>query len=453
MSKIIVPHIHKIEGEAGFWAEVTETGKVEHLKIETLKGLRQIEGILVGRRAQEVPIIVSRICGICPVVHILNACRALEKALEVEVSRDITLLRKLFLASQIVQSHTLHLFFLSLPDFFNIENDLELMKKFKKETKAALKIRDFSLELTEIIGGRKVHPVTPKIGGFLRLPKADDFKKALKDYSEIIDSAQLLAKTFENLSYPEFYRETSFACLNPEKEYLVEEFRQGFLSENLSSRSEPKFSYGEYTFLQSSSVIIESKKEAVENFYSKEIEEDLKNPPVKRVKYHGKTYMLGAIARIKNNSQFLNPLAKKLFENFKKKQKISDEEFFGNIYHNLFCQAVEVLHFLEESQKLMEEIIESGIKDEKTEIKIREGEGISAMEAPRGTLFDHLAIDKDGRISSCDIITPTAQFLANIEEDLKVLLPTILKLSEVEKRRKIRALIRIYDPCISCAIH
>jgi coenzyme F420-reducing hydrogenase alpha subunit len=424
--KITVPHIHKIEGEAGFWAEVTKTGEIKHLKIETLKGLRQIEGILIGRRAQEVPIIVSRICGICPVVHILNACRALEKALEIEVSKDITLLRKLFLASQIIQSHTLHLFFLSLPDFFKIENDLELMKRFKKETKAALKIRDFSLEVTDIIGGRKVHPVTPKIGGFLRLPKAEDFKKVSESYSEIMDSAQLLAKTFENLSYPEFYRETSFACLNPEKEY---------------------------TFLQSSSIIINNKKETVENFYSKEIEEDLKNPPVKRVKYHGKTYMLGAIARIKNNSQFLNPLADKLFKDFKKKQKISDEEFFGNIYHNLFCQAVEVLHFLEESQKLMKEIMESGIKDEKTEIKIREGEGLSAMEAPRGTLFDHLAIDKDGRISSCDIITPTAQFLANIEEDLKVLLPTILNLSEEEKRRKIRALIRIYDPCISCAIH
>jgi len=426
MTKIIIPHIHKIEGEAGFWAEVTETGKVEHLKIETLKGLRQIEGILVGRRAQEVPIIVSRICGICPVVHILNACRALEKALDMEVSRDITLLRKLFLASQIVQSHTLHLFFLSLPDFFDIENDLELMKRFKKETKAALKIRDFSLELTDIIGGRKVHPVTPKIGGFLRLPKAGDFKKVLKNYSEIIDSAQLLAKTFENLSYPQFYRETNFVSLLGE---------------------------GEYSFLQSNHVAINDKKSIISNFYSNEIEEDLKNPPVKRVKYHGKTYMLGAIARIKNNSQFLNPLAKKLFEDFKKKNKLSDKEFFGNIYHNLFCQAVEVLHFLEESQKLMKEIIESGIKDEQTEIKIREGEGVNAMEAPRGTLFDHLAIDKDGRISSCDIVTPTAQFLANIEEDLKVLLPTILKLSEKEKRRKIRALIRIYDPCISCAIH
>ena len=111
--KITVPHIHKIEGEAGFWAEVTKTGEIKHLKIETLKGLRQIEGILIGRRVQEVPLIVSRICGICPVVHILNACRALEKALGIEVSEDITLLRKLFLASQIIQSHTLHLFFLT----------------------------------------------------------------------------------------------------------------------------------------------------------------------------------------------------------------------------------------------------------------------------------------------------------------------------------------------------
>jgi coenzyme F420-reducing hydrogenase alpha subunit len=426
MTKITVPHIHKIEGEAGFWAEVTKTGKIEDLKIETLKGLRQIEGLLVGRRAQEVPLIVSRICGICPVVHILNACRALEKALDLKIPEDITLLRKLFLASQIIQSHTLHLFFLSLPDFFDIENELELMKRFKKETKAALKIRDFSLELTDIIGGRKVHPVTPRIGGFLRLPKIEDFKKVMSEYPEIMDSAQLLAKTFENLSYPEFQRETSFASLFPGKEY---------------------------TFYQSNFILIDNKKSTISNFYSNGIEEDFKSPPVKRVKYQGKTYMLGAIARVRHNSEFLNPLAKKLFEDFKKKNKLSDKEFFGNIYHNLFCQAVEVLHFLEESQKLMKEIIESGIKEEKAEFQIREGEGISAMEAPRGTLFDHMKIDKDGRILECNIITPTAQFLANIEEDLKILLPEILKLSEKEKRRKIRALIRIYDPCISCAIH
>jgi len=130
--KITIPHIHKIEGEAGFWATVTKTGKIEELKFQTLLGLRQIEGILVGRRYFEVPIVVSRICGICPVPHILAACIALENALNVKVSEQTILLRKLLLAANIIHSHTLHLFFLSLPDFFNIENDLEFLKKFKK---------------------------------------------------------------------------------------------------------------------------------------------------------------------------------------------------------------------------------------------------------------------------------------------------------------------------------
>ena len=139
---INVPHIHKIEGDAGFWAKVTKEGKVEDLKFQTLLGLRQIEGILIGRRVKDIPVVVSRICGICPVVHILNGVVSLEKALNVKPSPVVILLRKLFLASQIIQSHTLHLFFMALPDFYNIENDLELKDKFPKEAKAALKIRD-----------------------------------------------------------------------------------------------------------------------------------------------------------------------------------------------------------------------------------------------------------------------------------------------------------------------
>jgi sulfhydrogenase subunit alpha len=116
--KITVPHIHKIEGEAGFWARVTKTGKIEELKFQTLLGLRQIEGILVGRRYFEVPIVVSRICGICPVPHILGACTALENALNVKVSEQTVLLRKLLLAANIIYSHTLHLFFPFLALFY-----------------------------------------------------------------------------------------------------------------------------------------------------------------------------------------------------------------------------------------------------------------------------------------------------------------------------------------------
>lgn len=424
--KITVPHIHKIEGEAGFLAKVTKEGNVQELKVMVLEGLRQIEGILIGRRVEEVPLVVARICGICPVVHALNACVAAEKALGVKVSSSTVLLRKLLLASQIVQSHALHLFFLALPDFFDIENDLDLLKKFPKEAKAALKVRDFSLRITEIVGGRKVHPITPQIGGFSKLPEKEDFRKVLRDFPSVFSSAKTLAKTFQSLSYPDLKRKTSFTSL---------------------------FSKKEYPFYQANIVLIKDEKSTIGNFYSNKIEEDFKIPPVKKVRYQGRPYMLGAIARVRNNANFLSPQAKKFFEEFKRKKDLSDQEFFENSYHNLFCQAVEVLHLLEVSRDLIGRILKSDLKEARKEFKIKKGSGLSAMEAPRGTLFTYLEIDNQGRVLNCNIVTPTAQFLANLEEDLKVLLPSLLKLPEKKQKRKIRSLIRAYDSCISCAVH
>jgi len=425
MKKIIIPHIHKIEGEAGFWAEVSRDGKIEKLRLQTLLGLRQIEGILIGRRVEEVPIVVSRICGICPVVHILNACRALENTLEVKPSSLTTLLRKLLLAAQIVQSHALHLFFLALPDFFNIENDLDLMKRFKKEARAALKIREFSLRVTEIIGGRAIHPMRPQIGGFSKLPDKRDIQKLSKDLSEVYDAALFLVKTFQNLSYPSLQRKTNFVSLSPKKEYA--------------------FYQGEY--------ILTPKTFSIGDFFSSKIEEDLRRPPVKRVKHLGKPYMLGAIARIKNNQDLLSDEAKKSLGIFLKNHNLTSEKFFENTFYNLFCQTIEILHFLKKIGKLIQEILKQDLKERPFKLKIQKGSSLSAMEAPRGTLFTYFEVDTNGRILDCDIITPTAQFLNNLEEDLKVYLGNLLKVSPDERIRKIRALIRAYDPCISCATH
>ena len=424
--KITVPHIHKIEGEAGFWAKVTKTGEIEELEFQTLLGLRQIEGILIGRRYFEAPIVVSRICGICPVPHILAALTALEKTLDVRVSEQTILLRKLLLAANIIDSHTLHLFFLSLPDFFDIENDLELLKKFKKESKAALRIREIAEEIIKIIGGRTVHPITPIVGGFSKIPEKEKLKKVLEKINFVIEDAIFLIDTFKKINYPDFERETLFACVFNGKDYP-------FYLEKIVKIGEEKFTVGD--------------------FYSTKIEEDLKNPPVKKVKFRGKPYMVGAIARIKQNGKFLEKLTKEKLEEFKKENKISNEKFFKNTYFNLFSQAIEVLHFLKVSKNLIEEILKLPLKEEKPEIKFRPSSGLSALEAPRGILFHYYETDKDGRILNCNIITPTAQFLYNIEEDLKVLIPKILKLKQKEKIRKIRSLIRVYDPCISCATH
>ncbi|MGB9743224.1 MAG: nickel-dependent hydrogenase large subunit [Minisyncoccales bacterium] len=424
--KVSIPHIHKIEGEMGFFAEVARTGQIKKLKLTTQLGLRQIEGILVGRRAQDVPIVVSRICGICPVVHILNACLSLEKALEIQVSEVTTLLRKLFLASQIIHSHALHLFFMSLPDFLNIENDLDLFKKFKKESEAAIKIRDFALTITKIIGGRKVHPVTPTIGGFRRYPDKKELKKVLADYPATFELALFLIETLAKINYPQLLKSTDYLSL---------------------------FMPQDYAFYRAERVKIGQEVMSIGDFYSNEIEEDLKIPPVKRTKYKGKVYMLGAAGRIKNSFQNLNQVARSQLEKFLKEQNLTKEEFFQNRFYNLFSQGIEILHFLELSKALIEKLVQLDLSEEIKEVKINKGSGLSAMEAPRGTLFTYFEIDKNSRILNCNIITPTAQFLNNLEEDLKIFLPQIMNLSPKEKIKKIRSLIRVYDPCISCATH
>ena len=422
--KLTIPHIHKIEGEVGFWAEITKKGKVEKLKIETLLGLREIERILIGRRYFEAPIVVSRICGVCPIPHSLAACCALEKALGVKVSPLTVLLRKLLLSAGIIHSHTLHLFFLSLPDFFDIENDLVLLKKFPKETKIALEIRNLALKICKVVGGRAVHPITPKIGGFSKIPQKEKLKEILKEIPKIKEKTQILIETFKKINYPSLKRKTIFVSL---------------------------FSKKEYPFYESPKIKVKEKEMTIGDFYSVEIKEDLKSFPVKRVKFKGKPFMVGAVARLKNNLENLSPLAKENLKDFFK--IIKKEEFFENRYFNIFAQAIEILHFWEESEKLIKKILKTNLKEKLPKIKFKRSSGLGAIEAPRGTLFHYYEINKEGRITFCNIITPSAQFLNNIEEDLKVLLKNIASLSLKEKEKKIKSLIRAYDPCISCATH
>ncbi|MFH1656458.1 MAG: nickel-dependent hydrogenase large subunit [Candidatus Nealsonbacteria bacterium] len=424
--KISVPHIHKIEGDIGLWAEVTKQGKVESLKMQGLIGLRQIEGILIGRKVEEAPVVISRICGICPVVHILNAICAFENALSLKVSPLTILLRKLMLASQIIQSNALHLFFMSLPDFFNIENDLDLLKKFPKEADAAMKVRDYALDITKVVGIRAVHPLTFKIGGFRKMPDKEKLKKLLESSKLAIKNALILEKTLKKVSYPKFERKINFASLYSKKEY---------------------------PFYQADLIKIKDEEITIKDFYSNELIEDLKQAPIKKVKFRGEEYMLGSIARVKNNNALLNPIAKRILEDFVKEQGIDKEKMFDNIFYNLFYQFVEVVHFIEETEKIIKQVLIMDLNEKPKLIKMKQGTGLTAMEAPRGTLFDFMEIDKNGRVLNCNIITPSAQFLNNLEKDIKLYLPKIIKMSEKERARKIRSLARVYDPCISCATH
>lgn len=349
--KIKIEHIAKIEGHAGFVAHIVN-GDVKKAKFEIKQGKRFMEKLLEGRKYDEVPIICSRICGICPVVHQITSIRAIEDAFGIKPNQEIRNLRKIMLALQIIQSHTLHLF-LIWPD------------------KRILPIRDFVNNLLNIIGGRSIHPITLEVGGFKRIPNQKEIEKLMKEHGKILKSAIKIASQFKK--QPEFLRKTGY-----------------FASSDIYDGKLPK-----------------------------------KN---------NKTIMLGALARINLYSNKLNPHAKKLLH-----FKIPSYNSFMNIP----SQAIEIVHFLEEVKKISEKL---KYKNVSLDYKVKAGKGTAFCEAPRGILFHSYSIDSKGYIKKADIITPTLQFISNLEADIKEYL------KGTQDKEKIKRLIRAYDPCISCAI-
>jgi len=431
--EIKIDHIAKIEGHAGFAADIID-GRVDKARLEVQEGARLLEGILRGRDVYEVSQISARICGVCPVVHNLTSLKALEKALDIEISENTALLRQLMMLGQLINSHALHLFFFSLSDFFGIGKDLELIKKYPARAKDALLVRNFGNRLIEVIGGRSIHPLTPTIGGFLKLPDKQKLTELFKKTDRVLTSAENLAKLFLNLEYPDYIRTAPFVSLSQKPAYAIYDGLIKISGEAVEAPAK---------FL-----------EIVEQY-------QLTGSAVKRSLYQGKPFMVGAVSRLNNNATFLNPAAKKMFS----AAKIRLPNF--NPFYNIPAQALEIVHRVEESEKLLRKILskdltKNDIAEKKHLVKTRLAKikdataGTAAIEAPRGTLYYFYEITPGGKIANCRIITPTAQNLARLEEDLKDYLPEILGTKNVcraDCQAKIKMLVRAYDPCLTCATH
>jgi sulfhydrogenase subunit alpha len=417
---IKINHIAKMEGHAGFMASVLR-GDVKSSKLEVQEGIRLIEGVLIGRHFKDMPVVAQRICGICPVVHNLTSIKSIENALGIKVSEETEKLREIMELGQIIHSHALHLFFLSLADFFDIDNDLKLVEKYPEETKKAMRIREYGMEIIKIIGGRVIHPLANEVGGFKKMPNTSDLKKLVFSSREILEEALALAKFFKKIKVPDFWRETEYVSLSKTGKYAI---YNGDIISN----------HGLHI--------------PVENFENNFHELQKQKEVIKRVEHNGKSYMIGAIARVNLNRNKLRPAAHKYLESL-------GWEFPNyNPFNNILAQMVEVIHAIEESSYLLKQILHSNLENALTKpYEIKEGLGVAAVEAPRGTLYYHTEIDSRGYIKNVNIITPTAQFLSNLEEDIAEYIPKIIKLKGKDRERKMRAFIRAYDPCISCAVH
>jgi len=418
---IKIDHIAKMEGHTGFVASILN-GDVKSARLEIQDGARLIEGIMIGRHYKDVPIIAQRICGICPVVHNLTSIKAIENAFGIKVSQETIQMRKLLEWAQFIHSHALHLFFLSLADFLDIENDLVLVKEYPDETKKIIKVREFGLRLVDVVGGRVIHPLTNEVGGFKKVPELSELQKLIAEGEAIFPIVKEVGEFFKKIKYPYFSRETEYVCLE---------------------------SKGEYAIYDGDIISNKGLKIPVEKFESSFHEFQKPMEVIKRVKSEkGTSYMVGSIARINLQHKKLPKEALAFFESLD--FHLPDY----NPFHNILYQMTELIAGVEEAVRILKTLVHSDLKKALSkEYEAKEGSAGAAVEAPRGTLYYHIDIDAKGYVKSCNIITPTAQYLSHLEDDSLQFLAGLLKVSDEDKKKKIRALIRAYDPCISCAVH
>lgn len=420
--KIKISHLAKIEGHASFFADML-LGDIKGAKVKVMIGARLIESIILNRNYIETPIVTSRICGICSVAHNITSIKAIEDALKIKVTPQTELLRKVLVLAEPIQSHAAHLFFLSLGDFFKYESDVDLIKKYPNLAKQIIMIRDFGNKIKDLVGGRDMHLIVTEIGGFRRVPDDRIFEELLHESERVLEAAIGVAKFFRALDYPKYERKVEFAGLTAPREYA---YYDGVMGSTVES---PR---------------------PVKKFYKEIMEKQTTDDPTKRARHGEESFMVGAIARLNLSHRLLNPEAKKFLTFF---DKPSNKILTYNTFHNIYAQAVELINCIEEEQKLLKEYLRDKSRKLMVKYVLKNGEGLAATEAPRGTLYHYYKIDKYGVIRACNIITPTAQFLDNLENDLNKYLNEAKVKNERDRKWKVNMMVRAYDPCMTCATH
>lgn len=417
--KITVNALTRVEGEGSLQVRV-HGDEIESVKLSIYEPPRFFESFLRGRSIEEVPDITARICGICPVAYQMTSVHAIEKALGIEISPGIRELRRLLYCAEWVESHVLHMVMLNAPDFFDCHSGIELAERFPDRVNAGLQIKKIGNTLLEVLGGRAIHPVNVRVGGFYRLPTRDELNALLVDLRWALDAAIEMTRWVATFDFPEFNIDCELVALKNEQEYPM---NQGVIA----STRYPSVVVDDY-----------------EDHFSEE--HAAHSTALQSTRRDGNTpYYLGPLSRLELNHNRLFPMAHQLF------QDICPPLPLRNRFHSIIARSIEVVHALEEAV----EIIESYTPPPESFIAYqpRASSGGAATEAPRGMIYHHYEINDDGTVKASKIVPPTSQNQLQIESDLREYLPRLLGETDEKVAAECEKLIRNYDPCISCSTH
>jgi sulfhydrogenase subunit alpha len=417
---INVHHITRVEGHGNVVVNVKD-GKIEHLQLQIVESPRFFEVMLEGRHFTEACHITSRICGICALGHTTASLRASEAALGITPPEQVQLLRRILLNAEMLQSHVLHAYFLAAPDFFNAGSVIPLAESHPDVVKRALRMKQMGNEICEILVGRHVHPIAMAVNGFTRWPKASELKRVAGMLEDARPDIEATLGLFAKLQIPPFTRETEYVGLRNPDHYAT-------YDGNIVSSKGADLAPADYKQLIKESVVGHS--------------------TAKHVAGTDSSIMVGALARFNLNATQMHPNAQAAAE------ELGLNAPCINPYMITVAQVVECVHYLEESLELLEALQEMEDPGPPNIYTVQAGQGVGAVEVPRGILFHEYDIDKDGYIRAANCIIPTGQNLANIEQDMYALVPTMLEDStDADITKHLEMLVRAYDPCISCSAH
>jgi sulfhydrogenase subunit alpha len=418
MKTIEVPALARVEGEGGLYIGL-KNGEAIEVRLDIYEPPRFFEGFLVDRFLQDVPDMTARICGICPVAYQMSSTTALENALGIEVSPRIYALRRLMYDGEFIESHALHIYMLQAPDLLGFPSALELAAVAPEVVKNALRMKKAGNAILSAIGGRSVHPVNACVGGFYRWPDIKPIKALLPELEWGLEAARECVRWSVSLPYPDLEVDYEFVATHHPEEY-------GIIRGEIWSSKGSKLPVSEYE--------------------TRYLEEHVRHSnALHGHTTDGGTYIVGPLARLNLNHEQLLPEAKKTLQEAGIKLPIT------NPYKSLIARAVELVQAFEEAVQLVGDYDPTGSAH--VDLKLKAGEGAGSSEAPRGLLYHRYKVDDKGLIKFAKITPPTAQNLPRIEEDLRLLVPKLVEMSQEEATLTAEELVRSYDPCISCATH
>lgn len=418
---IHVHHLTRVEGHGDVVARI-ENSILKEVRFSVVEAPRFFEAIVREQPYCDVVHIASRICGICAVSHKCAALQATEAALGVVISPQTDLLRRLAFHGEVLSSHLLHIYFLAAPDLLGLPSVMPLINSQPEVVRRAMRLKQIGYDLAAMVAGRHTHPVAMTVGGFSFLIDPADMVDMRRRLVNILDDLDATVELFATLQLPDFERETEYVSLTHPDRYA-------FYSGDLKSSEGPVVAASEY-------------RDAIK-------ERVVGHSTAKWARWTRDEYMVGALARLNNNYEQLHPEAKRAAE------RLGMEPTVHNPYAITVAQLIECIHCVHDAIELIDEITETGTHrdQQQAEVHARAGQGVGAVEAPRGLLLHEYEYDEAGKCLSANHVIPTAQNQANLNKDMQEFTPQIIDKSPDQIQHLLEMLVRAYDPCISCSTH